>query len=550
MEPLEPRRLLSQAFALDTSFGTGGMAAGYMAWSAQSDGSVIAVSDAGKHVLLHPDGSFASNYSGTLPPFPQPSFVLSNGKYLAWSSGLLTRFLPNGAIDRTFATNGSVPSFLKGTGADSFNFPRLLLNKDQIYVIGIADFNDGQGDELSDIAVEHITTNGQIDYSFGYHGLATDGGFVPAKDYSFFHATDWLGGPDGRIYVAYTLDDAAALLQFDQRGNWLQTMSLGDVMGGMRFTQNGKLMVLTGGNEYLNLALFDTGHLPTASIYAADQFSFGLPDRSGRANSASMLTRDDGELIVSGEFSNLINEPGADSFGNENFIFAVKAAPKAGTAAISGRVYNDFNSNGKLESGEPGLAYWQIYADLNNNGVFDAGEPTAFTNAIGEYTLNDLSSGNVIIREVRQNGWIRTQPAGPWPAGFYKVTLSANQQKSGLNFGNSNADHRTASISGVVFNDLNKNQVQDKTEKGLAGWQVYADTNDNGVYDIGEPVAVTDSLGRFTISGLAQGGYRIREVRKSGWTRTQPLGDWPLGYYDVVLLPAISRSGFAFGDVL
>ena len=58
------------------------------------------------------------------------------------------------------------------------------------------------------------------------------------------------------------------------------------------------------------------------------------------------------------------------------------------------------------------LRYWQVYADANNNGIFDVGEPTTYTDYNGYYKLKGLSAGHYIIREVRQDGWRRTSPAG------------------------------------------------------------------------------------------------------------------------------------------
>jgi subtilase family serine protease len=54
----------------------------------------------------------------------------------------------------------------------------------------------------------------------------------------------------------------------------------------------------------------------------------------------------------------------------------------AGAGSIAGVVYQDNNSNGVIDSGEPGLAGTTVYLDSNNNGVLDA--PTNHTyNATG-----------------------------------------------------------------------------------------------------------------------------------------------------------------------
>jgi hypothetical protein len=91
---------------------------------------------------------------------------------------------------------------------------------------------------------------------------------------------------------------------------------------------------------------------------------------------------------------------------------------------ISGSVYNDLNGNGSRQSNEPGLAGWQVYVDLKNVGYYVVGDPVAVTNSKGNYTLifSPITvPGNLIVREVMQSGWRRTEPAGAWPLGYYSI---------------------------------------------------------------------------------------------------------------------------------
>ena len=72
------------------------------------------------------------------------------------------------------------------------------------------------------------------------------------------------------------------------------------------------------------------------------------------------------------------------------------------------------------------------------------------------------------------------------------------------------------SISGVVYNDFNRNSRQDAGEPGLSGWQVYADANNNSVLDPKEARATTDSFGRYTLR-TGVGSQVVRVVRPAGW---------------------------------
>jgi hypothetical protein len=66
--------------------------------------------------------------------------------------------------------------------------------------------------------------------------------------------------------------------------------------------------------------------------------------------------------------------------------------------------------------------------------------------------------------------------------------------------------------SGVKFEDLDADgQPREEGEPGLEGWIIFADYNDNGVLDAGEPSDVTDENGAYLIDDLSQ-EYTLREL--------------------------------------
>jgi len=75
-------------------------------------------------------------------------------------------------------------------------------------------------------------------------------------------------------------------------------------------------------------------------------------------------------------------------------------------------------------------------------------------------------------------------------------------------------------VSGTVFNDINRNGVNDVTEPGLAGWTVFVDTNGDGALTTGERNTVTDINGRFAILGLTAGNINLVEVVQPGYAPT------------------------------
>lgn len=82
----------------------------------------------------------------------------------------------------------------------------------------------------------------------------------------------------------------------------------------------------------------------------------------------------------------------------------------------------------------------------------------------------------------------------------------------------------TADVFGNVRNDVNDTGTYNASDAGLAGWTVYIDVNNNGKLDSGEPSAVTNSSGAYSINGSvpAEGEYPVEVNVQSGWRITYP----------------------------
>lgn len=87
----------------------------------------------------------------------------------------------------------------------------------------------------------------------------------------------------------------------------------------------------------------------------------------------------------------------------------------------------------------------------------------------------------------------------------------------------SNSPSPAASISGTVYNDQNHNGAKDPGETPLANWQVYVDLQNDGLFDYGDPSAVTDASGHYTITGVPAGTYPVRQIVQDGYTQTSPV---------------------------
>lgn len=205
----------------------------------------------------------------------------------------------------------------------------------------------------------------------------------------------------------------------------------------------------------------------------------------------------------------------------------VSLPPPAG-GSISGTVWNDLDGDGVKDANELGLSGITVYNDANNNSKLDTGEKTTATDSSGAYQFTGLSSGSYKIREVLQGGWIQTTPAKNYG---WSIALATNQVLTGRNFGTEagNVSPPSGKISGTIFNDLDGDGVKDSNEIGVgAGWTVYIDLDNDSVLDSNEVSTTTDGNGAWTLSGLAAGTYKVRQVLQTGWKQTTPTNNYGL----------------------
>jgi hypothetical protein len=136
--------------------------------------------------------------------------------------------------------------------------------------------------------------------------------------------------------------------------------------------------------------------------------------------------------------------------------------------------------------------------DLNNDGLND----------ILAATTDNLSGGGFLMRNTSP----RKQPGIP-------VFLQAGAITGGNDFLNVQTPAASA-VYGQVYDDENRNGLQDTRETGAAGSFVFVDLNRNGRYDDGEPAAVTRGDGLFSIPNLPDGTYSVGVVPEDGWKPT------------------------------
>jgi len=168
---------------------------------------------------------------------------------------------------------------------------------------------------------------------------------------------------------------------------------------------------------------------------------------------------------------------------------------------------------------------YDVPADQQFNlGSGDFGYSFEFTNSDTGVLLASGGSGNEnyywFWYDLIDDWWLTYfDPFGnPW-AGFY-MKLYAGP-------GGPVVDPNVCDIEGYKFDDSNADGDWGGGEPGLAGWEIYVDTNNNGMRDSGEPNAMTDATGYYKIKNINADPptCTVAETMKSGWRQTYPGGD-------------------------
>ncbi len=189
--------------------------------------------------------------------------------------------------------------------------------------------------------------------------------------------------------------------------------------------------------------------------------------------------------------------------------------PTTTSGFISGTVYYDVNQNGRFdELIDLPNGGGKVYADLNNNGVLDTNEPNVAVDFFGTYAFGGLQKGTYTIREIPPVGFAQIAP----PAKAYRISVGTGESVSDRNFFNVPA----VTITGTVFSDTNVDGIHEGTEPGIPGQTLFADLNNNGKLDVGEPTAISDSRGGYTLTGLTPGKTNVRLLVPDNFRAVSP----------------------------
>lgn len=189
--------------------------------------------------------------------------------------------------------------------------------------------------------------------------------------------------------------------------------------------------------------------------------------------------------------------------------------------SIGDRVWDDANQNGIQDNGENGIpgVIVKLY-DCNDNFIAQT-----TTNSNGIYKFSNLRPRNYYVQFVLPSGYGFTQinqgsddnldsDASLTSGKTDCITLGLGEAVTNLDAGLI----PSGSIGDKVWNDLDKDGIQDSNEGGIPGVTVKLyNCNDNLI-----ATTTTDANGNYSFNNLAPGSYYVQFVAPSGYVFTQP----------------------------
>lgn len=225
---------------------------------------------------------------------------------------------------------------------------------------------------------------------------------------------------------------------------------------------------------------------------------------------------------------------------NSDFPQATPTATPA-LSLIGDRVWDDLNRNGLQDTGEPGISgvRVELWVDSNNNGSHDTLVSTTTTNGSGNYSFTGLNtSKRYVVKFSLPTCYVFTTPnVGHDDAidsdvtvfsygGTDLISLATNRNRTDVDAGMYNNCAPTAtptrtptpapqfgSIGDFVWNDFNRNGIQDAGEPGASNVTMQLKDCAQNVIR----TTTTNGSGAYSFTGLSAGCYIIGLVVPGGF---------------------------------
>ena len=428
-----------------------------------------------------------------------PNATVQISRYLASvatdAGGSFTVTFCNESFSNLAFGNAALPGSISGTKFNDAN-GNGLLDTGEAGVAGVT-INLFAGSSASGTPVAAAATDASGAFSFGNLAAGT---YALTEDLPAGYRQTVPGG-DGNLLVSLAPGQSVTDALF---GNQLAT---GAITGTKFDDANGNGARDPGEGGLAGVTIQLTGPFgPSSTTTDADgNFSF-----TGLAPASYVLS----EIVPEGYHQTFPAPPGTMTIAlsagqTATALFGNQAL--AATGSITGLKFDDANGNGAQDPGEAGVAGVTIDLFAASGGALVA---TTVTAADGTFAFTGINPGSYQVSEVVPDGFVQTVPGG---SGMVPVTVSAGETASGVLFGN-RAATSGGTISGFVFNDVNKNGVQDEGEPPLPNVTIRLRTSS------GDLVATTwtDATGHFSFTGVAPGDYTVEAQATVSFFQTFP----------------------------
>ncbi|NFY60391.1 YSIRK-type signal peptide-containing protein, partial [Staphylococcus aureus] len=177
-------------------------------------------------------------------------------------------------------------------------------------------------------------------------------------------------------------------------------------------------------------------------------------------------------------------------------------------------VWEDTNKDGKQDSSEKGISGVTVTLKNENGEVLQ----TTKTDKDGKYQFTGLENGTYKVEFETPSGYTPTQVGSGTDEGIDSngtSTTGVIKDKDNDTI-DSGFYKPTYNLGDYVWEDTNKNGVQDKDEKGISGVTVtLKDENDKVLKTV-----TTDENGKYQFTDLNNGTYKVEFETPSGYTPT------------------------------
>ncbi len=184
---------------------------------------------------------------------------------------------------------------------------------------------------------------------------------------------------------------------------------------------------------------------------------------------------------------------------------------------LGDKVWNDVNKNGIQDQGETGIADVKVtLKDLDGN-ILD----TTYTNTNGKYIFDNLKNGNYQVGFETPEGYAASPSNqgndaldSDGPTNVQAVISDGNNLT--IDQGFYQTETPTHNVGDKVWEDLNKDGIQDQNEPGIANVKVTLKDADGNVVD----TRTTDDKGNYLFEKVKEGEYTIEFETPEGYTPT------------------------------